>query len=139
MLAYAEGVNGKAMQEVAIDLLARVPAPSVVVPVQVLGELFRVLTRKQGRASADARQAILTWMDTCAVVDTSSVVLAAAQDLGVDHQIGIFDAIIIAAAAHHGCRMLLSEDLQDGFTWRMTTIANPFRQEVHPLVRALIL
>jgi predicted nucleic acid-binding protein len=33
---------------------------------------------------------------------------------------------MLAAAAQAGCRLLLSEDMQDGFTWRGVTIRNPF-------------
>jgi hypothetical protein len=45
---------------------------------------------------------------------------------------------MISAAAEGGCRLLLSEDLQDGFSWRGVTIANPFAAEQHPLLVALL-
>ena len=32
----------------------------------------------------------------------------------------------VAAAAQEGCSLLLTEDLQDGFTWRGVTLRNPF-------------
>jgi hypothetical protein len=32
----------------------------------------------------------------------------------------------LAVAAKGSCRLLLSEDLQDGFSWRGVTVANPF-------------
>ena len=42
------------------------------------------------------------------------------------HKLGIWDAIVLSAAADAGCRLSLSEDLQDGFTWQGVTVANPF-------------
>ena len=35
-------------------------------------------------------------------------------------------------------RLLLSEDLQDGFTWRGVTVANPFSASPHPLLAGLL-
>ena len=37
-----------------------------------------------------------------------------------------------------GFRLLLSEDLQDGFTWRGVTVANPFAAQQHPLWASLL-
>ena len=34
--------------------------------------------------------------------------------------------------------MLLSEDLQEGFTWRSVTVTNPFSATPHPLLRTLV-
>lgn len=46
--------------------------------------------------------------------------------------------VIVAVAAEAGCRLLISEDLQDGFTWAGLTIVNPFAQPVHPLLQAAL-
>lgn len=46
--------------------------------------------------------------------------------------------MIVAVAAEAGCRLLISEDLQDGFTWAGLTIVNPFAQPVHPLLQAAL-
>jgi predicted nucleic acid-binding protein len=64
--------------------------------------------------------------------------MIAATDLAAQHQLGIWDSVILAAAADAGCRLLLSEDMQDGFTWNGVTIANPFASSLHPLLAALI-
>jgi len=52
VLAYAEGTNGAAMREKALELIQRLPVGTVVLPVQTLGELFNVLVPK---AAASAR------------------------------------------------------------------------------------
>jgi predicted nucleic acid-binding protein len=46
ILAYAEGVGDVARRDSALDLLKRLPPEIIIIPVQVLGELFRVLTGK---------------------------------------------------------------------------------------------
>jgi len=138
VLAYAEGVNGPSMQSLALHLLDRLPRPLVVLPVQTLGELFQVLVRKAGRSPASARSAVLDWRNAFTLCDTSGGVMLAAADLAVNHQLGIWDAVILCAAAEGGCRLLLSEDMQDGFIWQGVTITNPFAASRHPLLEAML-
>ncbi len=139
ILAYAEGVNGSARKKLTLDLLQQLPQNSIVVPVQVLGELFHVLVRKAGRSPSKSRSAILSWQDAFSVVETSVTVMLAATDLATDHRLSIWDAVIFSAAAEVGCRLLLSEDLHDGFTSNGVTVSNPFADPTHPLLRALLL
>ena len=138
VLAYAEGVNGAPMKVTALVLLRRLPEGEAAVPVQALGELFNVLVRKAGRSPADARAAVLGWRDAFPLIDTSAAVMVAAADLATDHRLGIWDAVVLACAAEAECRLLLSEDLQEGFTWRGVTVANPFAAERHPLLEAMV-
>jgi predicted nucleic acid-binding protein len=138
ILAYAEGVNGVEMKEKALDLVQQLPAGSVVLPTQVLGELFNVLVLKAKKSPTSARTAILTWRDTYASSDTSAAVIVKAVDLAADHKLRIWDSVILAATAEAGCRLLLSEDLQEGFTWQGVTVANPFSATPHPLLDALL-
>jgi predicted nucleic acid-binding protein len=134
ILVYAEGVNGTPMQEAALDLIGRLRREDVFVSVQAIGELFNVLTRKASRTPEMARIVILSWRDMFSLIDTSASVMLAAVDLAADHQLSIWDAIVMAAAAEGGCRLLLSQDLQDGFTWGGVTVTNPFSSAPHPLL-----
>ena len=138
ILAYAEGVNGAPRKKAALEIIEKLPGDSTFLPVQVLGELFHVLVRKAGRAPARARAAILSWQDAFPLIETSPAVLIAASDLAVHHGLGIWDAVVFAAAASAGCRLLLSEDLQEGFTWNTVTVTNPFSQVRHELLTALL-
>ena len=138
VLVYAEGVNGKARQHDALALIAKLADEQTLIPVQVLGELFNVLTRKAGQSRAAARSAVLRWGDTFPLIETSSSVLLMAMDLAADHQLAMWDAVALSAAADAGCRLLLSEDLQDGFTWSGVTVANPFASPRHPLLQAML-
>jgi predicted nucleic acid-binding protein len=138
VLAYAEGTNGAAMRARALTLVQGLPPGSVVLPVQTLGELFNVLVRKAKRPPARARTAILTWRDAYPLVETSASVMVNAADLASDHGLAIWDSVVLSAAADAECRLLLSEDLQEGFTWRGVTVTNPFTSTVHPLLAALL-
>jgi predicted nucleic acid-binding protein len=127
ILAYAEGVNGTARQEAALDALRAIAGAEIVLPVQVLAELFAVLTRKAKWPAAAARRAVLGWMDSYLVADTTPAVLIDAMELVALHRQAPWDAMMLAAAAQAGCGTLLSEDMQDGFRWRGVTVRNPLR------------
>ena len=63
VLAYAEGVGDAPRCKKAANLVAKLNVSDVVLPAQVLGELYNVLTRKANRSAPDARDAILSWAD----------------------------------------------------------------------------
>ena len=138
ILVYAEGVNGAEKRDIVFGLLHDIAHEAAVIPVQVLGELFTVLTRKAGRSRAEPRDAMLSWRDAFPVVGTTPEVMTVAADLATDHHFGIWDAAILSAASQTGCRLLLSEDLQDGFTWGGVTVVNPFASPRHALLDALL-
>src|SRR5450432_1028283 len=129
ILAYAEGINDLPRKKVVLNLLEKLPKDETFVPVQVLGELFNVMVREAGLSPQRARTVILSWRDTFSLIETSPAVLIAATDLAAHHKLGIWDSVILSAAAAAGCRLLLSEDLQDGFTWNGVTVANPFSEK----------
>jgi predicted nucleic acid-binding protein len=138
ILAYAEGMNGTGMRDKALAVLQRLPPASIVLPVQTLGELFHVLVRKAGRRPSRARAAVLGWRDAFAVMETSAAVMMSATDLASDHGLTIWDSVVLAAAADAECRLLLSQDLQAGFTWRGVTVADPFAATLDPILAALL-
>lgn len=138
VLAYAEGTNGGERRDAALALLRRLPQETTIVPVQVLGELFNVLVRKAGKSRSAARDALQSWRDTFPVVETSPEVMVTAADLATDHHLGIWDSVILSAASQSGCRLLLSEDLQEGFTWAGVTVVDPFASSQHALLQALL-
>jgi len=139
ILAYAEGIGDTARRDASLNLLARLPAGSVVLPAQTLGELFRVLTAKAKCPPDAARTRIQQWVDSFEVADSTWSAFQSAFDLTVDHNLQIWDALILAVTAENHCRLLLSEDMQDGFTWRGVTVVNPYTMPAHPLFSSLLL
>jgi len=138
VLAYAEGVNGAAKKEGALRLIQELPANAAHLPVQTLGELFQLLVRKAKHSATQARAAILGWRDAFPLIETSETVMIAAVELAASHRLGIWDAVILASAAEGDCRLLLTEDLQEGFTWNGVTVTNPFTKSPHPLLREFL-
>ena len=108
ILAYAEGVGDAERCAGAIKLVEDLPAEAVLLP---------------------ARDAIMSWADSFEVADSSWSSFQSTIDLAIDHGLQIWDALIMAVAAENHCRLLLSEDLQNGFTWRGLTVVNPFAAE----------
>ena len=138
ILAYAEGVGDASRRDASLDLLRRLPPEDVLLPAQTLGELFRVLTGKAGCKADEARSRALQWADSFAVADSTWTAFQAAFDLTTDHGLQIWDALILGVTAENRCRILLSEDLQHGFTWRGVTVVNPYSIPTHPLLAPLI-
>lgn len=138
VLVYAEGVNGTERRAQALELIAHLPPDRTSVPAQALGELFHVLIRKAGRSKAEARNALLAWRNAFPVIATAPGTVLVAADLAADHDLGIWDSVILAAASAAGCNLLLSEDLQDGFSWGGVTVVNPFAPNPSPLLAALV-
>lgn len=137
MLVYAEGVNGAPLRNTALALIERLPPDQTFVPVQALGELFRVLVGKAQWEPTKAHQCLLDWHAAFALIETSPSILFAACELSVRHDLSIWDAVILSAASAAGCRLLLSEDMQTGFTWSGVTVVNPFEEPRHELLAAL--
>jgi predicted nucleic acid-binding protein len=138
ILVYAEGLNGLIKKQATLELMQKLPQDLIVLPAQTLGELFNVLVRKAARSPEEARSAVLSWRDSYDVADTTAKIVIAATDLASQHRLGIWDSVILATAADAGCRLLLSEDMQDGFTWTGVTVANPFAATRHPLLDAIL-
>ena len=137
ILVYAEGLNGPDRQQEATALLDSLLRADLVIPVQVLGELLHVLARKTRRSRAAVRDAMLVWRDGYEIAPTTIESFVSASNLVADRQLATWDAIIVAVAVDAGCSLLLSEDMQDGFTWGGLVVANPFADRVHPMLARL--
>lgn len=138
ILAYAEGVDDPDRQAMARSLLDHLDEEATLIPAQALGELYNVLLRR-GKLTRDAaRKAVTVWRDIFLIGPTTETAFLVAVDLAADHRLSIWDSVIISVAAENGCRILMSEDMQDGFTWRGVTVVNPFTAEQHPLLASLL-
>ena len=138
ILVYAEGLNGVRMKDLETKLIQKLPPDRTVLPVQVLAKLFSVLVRKAGKDVKSAVRSITNWQDAFAVIDTSAKAFSGAMELASNHKLGIWDAIVLATAADGECRLLLSEDLHEGFTWNGVTVTNPFSNSKRVLLKAML-
>ena len=90
-----------------------------------LTELHSVLTRRLGCSRADAEQ-ILSELDFPTVTTDLQLVRRAASTAR-QHELSIFDALILEAATLATCDELWSEDFPEGATLRGVRIVNPLR------------
>ena len=138
ILAYAEGIGDSARQQASLDLVRKLPPSVVVIPAQCLGELFRVLTGKAGRDAASAQKVVLGWADAYETADSTWTAFQSAMGVAAHHNLQVWDALILAVAMEHRCRLLLSEDMQHEFTWHGVTVVNPYQKSKHHLLQALL-
>jgi len=132
VLLYAEGIDDEKRRRLAIDIIARLPPEAIILPLQAIGEAFNVLVKRGARTRVEAQRICSRWVDTYRVVDTTSDLMMRATAFSADHAFSIWDSVIVNAAAIANCRLLLSEDMQHGFTWSGVTIVNPFLEPMHP-------
>lgn len=93
--------------------------------IQVLGELFSVLTRKYGVAAEKALQEVndlLSWDP----LPIDAKLFRLAQQAFQAYRLSWWDSQIVAAADLLECPVLLSEDLASGVQFLGAKIVNPF-------------
>lgn len=128
VLVYADDKASPAKQRRALDLVAEHRrAGTGVISLQVLQEYFVTVTRKLRVDPRTARRKVelLAEFDVAAP-DVGDIL--AAIDLHRLHQFSFWDALILQAAKQAGCRVLLSEDLQEAREIDGVRIVNPFLQ-----------
>ena len=96
-----------------------------VVSTQVLQEYFVTVRRKLSVEAAVARRKVELLSEFDVVVPEVSDILAAI-DLHRLHGISFWDALVIRSATQAGCKVLLSEDLQEQREILGVRIVNPF-------------
>lgn len=138
VLAYAIGVNDALRQDRANAVIDVVDANDIIVSSQVAGELYNVLVRKTGRSREAAAAIVRDWIEILTFAVHTPATFAAALNLAQEHDLQIWDALILCTAQQAGCRLLLSEDMQDGFVYRGVTVANPFAERLHPLLASML-
>jgi len=138
ILAYAEGIGDIDRCNQAISLIEDLPSGVILLPAQTLGELFRVLVGKAKKNPEETREVILSWADSFDIMDSTWSSFQTAFDLSTFHKLQIWDALILSVAAENRCRFLLSEDFQNGFTWKGVTIVNPFVQPLNPIFEGIL-
>ncbi len=126
VLVYAVDAAAGPRHVRAADLLERAAWADCVLTLQTLGEFFNVLTRKGRRPPAEARTFIDAWRRVFPVHAADEDTLAEAMASAERHNLPFWDAMIWATVRRAGCRLLLSEDFQDGWSLGGVTVLNPF-------------
>lgn len=139
VLGYAAGIgDDEPRRQQAVALIKALAGQSLVIPTQVAGEFYNILTRKGGHPPKTARKIVQDWSAGIGLTAPSAATMDAALEGAAFFNLQIWDALILTIAAEAGCGLLLSEDMQDGFVYRGVTIANPFAETLHPLLASLL-
>jgi len=103
---------------------------------QVLNEYYVVVTRKlKGLSQGDARAKVRRfqgwnpWQIDHATVET-------AWGIEARHGLHYWDCLVLAAAQHAGCAVLLSEDMQHEAHYGVVQVLNPFLVDPDSLLTA---
>jgi predicted nucleic acid-binding protein len=102
--------------------------------VQVAAEFFVNATsakRPFMLTPAAAATLVETWL-AFPTVDITPALFRAAVDVHQRFQLSYWDAAILAAARHLGCRSVYSEDLNAGQNYDGVTVTNPFAASAAP-------
>lgn len=98
-----------------------------ILSVQVLNEFAAVATRKSGLSLDEVREILATVRTVCQVVPITEATHDKGIEIAARYRLSIYDAMIIASALIAECKILLSEDMQDGQTIDgCLEIRNPF-------------
>jgi len=127
VLLYADdrraGEKRETAQRILVDALS---SGEGVISTQVLKEYFSVATRKLGLDPAVARHKV-ELLATLDLIQVDLALILAAIDLSRLHGFSFWDGLIVRAATAAGCKVLLTEDLQDGRLVDGVRVENPFR------------
>ena len=127
VLLYCTDSTDPKKQAQSRELVARsAMAGQAVLSTQVLIELFNNLTRKQKMPAATARTLTLAYTQW-PVVDSDLALVGAAMALSIQHQLSIWDAMVVEAALRAQAQILFSEDLTHGQRFGALEVVNPFK------------
>jgi predicted nucleic acid-binding protein len=102
--------------------------PQIVSSVQVLNEVANALIRKYAYPEDEVREFLKQILLLTENQPMTSDFSFRSLELKQRYQLGWYDSLIVAVALESGCRILYSEDMQDGLVLEGTlTILNPFK------------
>ena len=85
-----------------------------IISVQVLNEFASVATRKVKMTIEEIREVLTAIRAACKIVPLTEVSHDKGLEIADRYGLSIYDAMIVASALIAECKILLSEDMQDG-------------------------
>lgn len=133
LLVFAEGFGDEPRVSATRRLIDQLSEADLVVPLQCLGELFRVLTGKAGRPAQQAQDAVLGWMDAYPVLESNAAAWRGAMDLCVAHQLASWDALVLNPVHTCNHRLIFAQ-----VGWVLKCLPKPVKTRSRCLVNLLI-
>ena len=138
ILVYAVDADAGEKHSVAADLISRAVDTDCVFILQSLAEFFYVATRKARLGTRAAAVFVNDWRAIFPVLAADERTLVRAMAAVGGHGMSFWDAMIWATAWQANCRLLVTEDLQDGRTLEGVTFVNPFTSENAALIESAL-
>lgn len=109
--------------KIALELIEKNP----IISTQVVLESINICLKKFKFSKEVSYQHGMYLMDTCALKLIDETTLVLAFEISIQFQYSHWDSLIISSALQNNCKILYSEDLQNGQVIRnKLTIVNPF-------------
>ncbi len=127
VLIYAIESDGPDVHKssTARDLLR---TENVCISTQVLGEFFNAVTSAR-RASPLQHDEATAWIQLWKRFDVRNITVNhvdLALAIANCYRLSYYDALILSTAKHAACRIVYSEDMNDGQNYNSVTVSNPF-------------
>ena len=126
VLVYAVSAAEGRKEKAARNILARAANAGWLVPAQVYGEFFAVMTRRQNMTRQEARAAVDAFSAVMPVLPSTVTAHVAALKLAAERQVRYWDALINAVCAEHSVRNLYTEDTPSAATLLGVECVSPF-------------
>ncbi|MGK7905023.1 MAG: PIN domain-containing protein [Hormoscilla sp.] len=124
LLVYLYSTDPKSA---TIENLINAHFGEICLSIQVLNELYSVLTRKNLTTKEEAQSIVNDLIDSYSIYCIDERCIKRAIGINIKYHFSYWDSLIIAAALEVGCTTLYSEDLQHNqLIEDALTILNPF-------------
>ena len=133
VLVYSLDKRNAAKHERAWHVLDVLRQGDGILALQALNELCNVATKKRPDLRQAAEVYALGALDALTVVAARPDDLRDALEAQRSHNLPFWDAMLWATARRAGCKILLTEDFQDGRTLGGLTFRNPFKMSATEL------
>jgi len=139
ILVYTQSDGDPRKKEIACDIVAEAieSGGDACISTQVLQEFCNTMRRKTHRSTSEIN-ALLDYFSDLWRCDISKELAREALSVQDEYGISYYDALIVATAEKLGCTQILTEDLNDGQTYRGMVAVNPFKTHANTEPNALV-
>jgi predicted nucleic acid-binding protein len=132
LLVYAVDRREGAKHLRALEIVDRSVERDCILTAQSLAEFVMVAARRRMLAKHEAISQARDWMRVLPVVTADASAFERAFAAFEAGRFGLWDAVLLATARAAGCRIVLSEDMQDGAELDGVVVRNPLRGDRLP-------
>jgi predicted nucleic acid-binding protein len=122
-------MHSKDPKKEIVTKLVKTNFSKIIISVQVIGEIYQVLTSKSIKSATEARNIIRNIVSTFPPISITQATAESAIGISIKSKLTYWDSLIIASSLESGCEYLYSEDLNHGQIINETlTIINPLKK-----------